>query len=207
MRERVLLTAHALTVEKGWDRVRLSEIAEIVGVSRPTIYKEFGDKAGLGDAMLVAEAERFLAGITTTLEEHAEDAAAAILAAVAYTLDEAERSPLLKAVLTSNRDSAEASGGGDGRSDANRGGGTGMLPLLTTSHSMLHTASAALVTWFADHFPDLAPVDVADGVDALVRLTVSHLVLPDDTREGTSRRITLVALRYLRLDDIATSRL
>ncbi|NKQ58752.1 TetR/AcrR family transcriptional regulator [Amycolatopsis sp. K13G38] len=204
MREQVLKTAHALTVDKGWDRVRLSEIAEVVGVSRPTIYKEFGDKTGLGDAMIVAEAERFLAGIAVALDEHAQDAPAAILAAVRYTLDEAERSPLLKAVLTSNRDGSETPASGD---DGTRpGGGAGMLPLLTTSHSMLHTASASLTAWFAHHFPELDAVDIADGVDALVRLTVSHLVLPEDSRDATARRITLVALRYLRLDDLPSAR-
>ena len=195
MREQVLVTAHALTVEKGWDRVRLSEVAAAVGVSRPTIYKEFGDKAGLGDAMIVAEAERFLTGITVVLNDHVGDASAAILAAVAFTLDEAERSPLLKAVLTSNRDPSVAP-----PHDA----GTGMLPLLTTSHSMLHTASATLSTWFTDHFPTLNARDVSEGVDALVRLTVSHLVLPEGDRESTAHRITLMALRYLNLDTTGT---
>jgi AcrR family transcriptional regulator len=191
MREQVLQAAHALTIERGWERVRVSEIASLVGVSRPTIYKEFGDKQGLGDAMVVKEAERFLSGVKNVLDDNVGDARSAIIAAVRFTLDEAARSPLLKAVLTSARtDAAEV---GEDR-------GTGVLPLLTTSSSMLHTASQTLSGWFNEHFPDIDRDEVADGVDALVRLVVSHLVLPDGNPHETGRRISTVALRYLRLE-------
>lgn len=191
MREQVLQAAHALTIEKGWERVRVSEIASLVGVSRPTVYKEFGDKQGLGDAMVVKEAERFLSGIKRVLDENAGDARAAIFSAVRLTLDEAEKSPLLKAVLTSAPANAPESA---------RDRATGVLPLLTTSSSMLHTASQTLSAWFNENFPELAQDDVADGVDALVRLVVSHLVLPDGDPEQTGRRICVMALRYLRLE-------
>lgn len=191
LREQVLQAAHALTVEKGWERVRISEIASLVGVSRPTLYKEFGDKQGLGDAMVVKEAERFLTGIGDVLDANAGDARAAVTAAVRFTLDEAERSPLLKAVLTSARTSPPEAGGERA---------TGVLPLLATSALMLHTASQTLSIWFTEHFPDLDVDDVAGGVDALVRLVVSHLVLPDGDSEQTGQRISVVALRYLRLE-------
>ena len=42
VRERVLEAAYAHTVERGWDRVRVGEIAVESGVSRPTLYREFG---------------------------------------------------------------------------------------------------------------------------------------------------------------------
>lgn len=190
VREQVLVAARALTLEKGWERVRISEIASLVGVSRPTIYKEFGDKAGLGDALVLQEAERFLAGIAAVLEDNAGDAAAAVTAAVRFTFDEAERSPLLKAVLVSNRagDQADAAP-------------TGVLPLLPTSRSMLQTASETLTAWFCEHFVQLDADDVAGGIDALVRLTVSHLVLPGGDPGQVSRQVCVVALRYLGLPD------
>lgn len=192
VREQVLIAARALTLERGWDRVRISEIASLVGVSRPTIYKEFGDKAGLGDALVLQEAERFLAGIATVLEDNAGDAAAAVTAAVRFTFDEAERSPLLKAVLVSNRPGEQP-----------HAEPTGVLPLLPTSRSMLQTASLALTTWFCDHFAQLDATDVADGIDALVRLTISHLVLPGSDPDQVSHQLCLVALRYLGLPDPA----
>jgi len=191
MREQVLATAHVLTVEKGWERVRVAEIAALVGVSRPTLYKEFGDKQGLGDALVVREGERFLAGNRQVLDQRSDHANEAITWAVRFTLDEAAASPLLKAVLTSSTadDTAKSS-----RS-------TGMLPLLTTSTTLLQVASNELVCWFTDHFPQLDSDDVADGIDALVRLTVSHLVLPAGDSDATGRQISRVALRYLGLEE------
>ncbi|MBY0291543.1 MAG: TetR/AcrR family transcriptional regulator [Mycobacteriaceae bacterium] len=191
MREQVLLAARALTIEKGWERVRMSEIAEIVGVSRPTLYKEFADKQGLGDALVVREGERYLDGIRAVLDEHVGDVGAGITAAVRYTLEAAEASPFLKAVLTSNRSTDDATS-------------TGVLPLLPTSGSLLELCSAALVKWFSEHFPNLEPDDVTDMVDALVRLTVSHVVLPNADAKTTGRRISRVALRYLGVESAAT---
>ncbi|OBF88069.1 TetR family transcriptional regulator [Mycobacterium sp. 852002-51163_SCH5372311] len=193
MREQVLTTARALTIEKGWERVRMSEVAQLVGVSRPTLYKEFADKKGLGDALILREGERFLDGIRAILDQYGADIAGGITAAVRYTLDEAESSPLLRAVLTSNQ-SAEAEP--DSPS-------TGVLPLLPTSASLLELSSAALVTWFTEHVPSLDADDVADVVDAMVRLTVSHLVLPAADATATGQRISRVALRYLGLGSAA----
>ncbi|BBN46449.1 putative transcriptional regulator, TetR family protein [Mycobacterium intracellulare] len=186
MREQVLRAARTLTIEKGWDRVRMGEVAELVGVSRPTLYKEFTDKQGLGDALVVAEGERFLNGIHAVLAQHAGDVGGGITAAVSYTLKEAEASPLLKAVLTSNRPT-----------DRTVAESTGMLPLLPTSASLLELSSAALVTWFNEHFSGLDANDVNDVADALVRLTVSHVVLPTADAETTGERISRIALRYL----------
>ncbi|WP_280267299.1 TetR/AcrR family transcriptional regulator [Nocardia wallacei] len=184
LREEAIRAAHVLTVEKGWDRVRFGEVAGLLGVSRPTLYREFGDKQGLGDALVLAEAERFLVGIANVLDKHSGAVSEAVRAAVQYTLDEAAASPLLKAVLT-------APGSDTPRHE------TGVLPLLTTSAPMLELASERLVTWFGEHFPHIDTDDVADAVDALIRLTISHLVLPTSDSAETRRRISEVALRYL----------
>ncbi|BCO71503.1 hypothetical protein MINTM008_08380 [Mycobacterium intracellulare] len=177
MREQVLRAARDLTIEKGWHRVRMSEVAKLVGVSRPTLYKEFTDKQGLGDALVVSEGERFLNGIHAVSAQHAGDVRGGITAAVSYTLEEAEASPLLKAVLTSNRPT-----------DKTVSETTGMLPLLPTSASLLELSSAALVTWFNEHFPGLDADDVHEVADALVRLTVSHVVLPSADASLTGER-------------------
>lgn len=182
VREQALEVAHQLVVEKGWDQVRVGEVATRTGVSRPTVYKEFGSKQGLGEALVRRETDRFLAGIANVLDQHTTDAEAAIAAAVRWTLAEASDNPLLHAVLT-----------------ATRGGDEALLPLLTTrSAPLLEAASGALTGWFRTHFPELPERDVVEGVDAIVRLTVSHLVLPADTPEQTAEQLARVAVRYLR---------
>lgn len=185
VREQALQAAQTLTLQKGWSRVRLSEVAAAIGVSRPTLYKEFGDKQGLGEALVLQETERFLAGISDVLDGHAGDARAGITAAVDYTLEQAEASPLLHSILISAR-----------------AGDDDLLPLLTNrSQPILDAATTALVAWFREHFPDLDRDVVGDGADALVRLTVSHLVLPGGDRPATAGRLARIALRCLNLDD------
>lgn len=181
VRDQALQVAYDLVSERGWDQVRVGEIAEATGVSRPTLYKEFGSKQGLGEALVLRETERFLEGIATELAAHADDARAGIEAAVAFTFEEADRSPLLHAVLTSTR-----------------AGDDSLLPFLTTrSAPLLEAATSALTAWFAEHSPDISHRDVEEGVDALVRLVVSHLVLPATNRSGTPERLARLAMRFL----------
>ena len=51
----------------------MSEIAEAVGISRALLYKEFGDKPGLGEAVVLREAARFIEGIEGVLAHHDAD--------------------------------------------------------------------------------------------------------------------------------------
>ncbi|MEQ7847267.1 MULTISPECIES: TetR/AcrR family transcriptional regulator [Nocardioides] len=185
VRAAVLETAHDLIAERGWERVRMGEIAEAVGVSRALLYKEFGDKPGLGEAVVLREAARFIEGIENVLAHHGSDASSGLAASVGFVLEEAENSPLLRAVLISNRDSPPPA--------------TGILPLLTTSAQLLELASGSLARWLTSHVAGLRADEVSDAAEALVRLTVSHLALPTRSRADTARKITEVGLRCLGL--------
>jgi AcrR family transcriptional regulator len=185
VRERVLDTAAALTVERGWDRVRIGEVAVASGVSRPTLYREFGTKDGVGEALVAREAERFFSGIAWELEQH-EDLAGGIRAAVLFTLDEAGGNPLLRAILTGSRS-----------------GDTSLLPFLTTRGDPIITGGNALVgDWMHRRRPALDPRTVADLVDAVVRLTVSHLVSPSLTNAEAADRLSRLTARMI-ADDAA----
>jgi AcrR family transcriptional regulator len=173
--------AESMLVAGGWERLRFGDVAAAIGGSRPTLYASFANKEALAEALVLRETERFLAGIGAALDAHAEDLDRAVTAGVAYTFAEAERSRILHAVLTSSR-----------------GGGEGLLPFLTTrARPVLEAASAVLVQWVREHAPAIPADDVADGVDALVRLVVSHLVLPSDDPTRTPEKLARVAVSYL----------
>ena len=183
VRESALRAAHELTVAKGWAKVRMAEVAERSGVSRPTLYKEFGDKQRLGEALLAHETERFLGEVTTVLLDHGSDVRAAITAAMTYTLDEAVTSPLLRTVLTS------APPGDDD-----------LPPLLTTrSRPVLDAAGHLVRGWLGEQHPQLDPEQVASTADVLVRLAVSHIVLPDGDPATSAASLAAIALRLLAL--------
>jgi len=185
--EAAVEAAHAMLVSTGWDKVRFGQIAEAISVSRPTLYAVFGNKEGLAEALVLRETDAFLSGVGEALAAHETDPLGGVRAAVAFTLEEAGRNPVLHAILTSTR-----------------GGSESLLPLLTTrSGPVLRAASAVLVEWFREHVPGLAPADVEEGVDALVRLVVSHLVLPAQDPSHTAERLARLAMRLLQDWDAA----
>lgn len=189
VQETALDVAQQMLVERGWDKLRFGEVATAIGISRPTLYATFGSKEGLAEALVLRETERFLAGIGQVLTAHEGDPQNAVTAAVAFTLAEAGRSPVLHAILTSSRSGSDS-----------------LLPLLTTrSRPVLQAATSVLVTWYLEHFPGLAQEEVQEGVDALVRLVVSHLVLPAEDAERTPERLARLAMRYLAMAEGATA--
>ncbi len=182
VRERAVEHARSLAVAHGWEQVRMGEVAMAVGVSRPTLYKEFGDKQGLGEALVRAETDRFLVGVCAALDA-STDVNQGIADAVAYTLDEAASSPLLHAVLTSTR-----------------GDAAGLLSLLTTrSAPLLEAASDVLDTWLRQRLPDHDADDIEECADVVVRLVVSHLVQSAAPRAQTATRLARAGMRMLRL--------
>lgn len=185
--EHALDAAQEMLVEHGWDKLRFGEVATRIGVSRPTLYATFGSKDGLAEALVLHETERFLAGIGEVLGVHEQDPQVAVAEAVRFTLAEAQRSPVLHAILTSSRSGSDS-----------------LLPLLTTrSRPVLEAATSVLVAWYLDHFPALPVEEVHEGVDALVRLVVSHLVLPADDAQRTPERLARLASRYLASESAA----
>lgn len=98
-RESLLEAAGAALAARPWPAVRMVEVAAIAGVSRQTLYNEFGGKAGLGRALVRREADWYLDGVDRALGHPA--ASAERLAAVAeWTVRAARAHPVVRALLT-----------------------------------------------------------------------------------------------------------
>ncbi|CAN5224738.1 TetR/AcrR family transcriptional regulator [soil metagenome] len=157
----LLLDAAAEAVLSGapWDKLRMVDVARSAGVSRQTLYYEFGSRDALAQALAMREAERYMQGADAAMVGHDGSPGEAVGAATEFTLTEAASNPLVKAVLTDD------SGG--------------LLPFLTTrSEALLAAARARCVAYLSAHWPGLAPERVLFVADAVNRLTLSHLVLP-----------------------------
>ncbi|MEO3750169.1 TetR/AcrR family transcriptional regulator [Streptomyces sp. B6B3] len=66
-RESLLEAARDAVERRPWPVVRMVEVAAAAGVSRQTLYNEFGDKAGLGVALVGHQVAGFLDGFVTGL--------------------------------------------------------------------------------------------------------------------------------------------
>ncbi|MEW2622542.1 TetR/AcrR family transcriptional regulator [Streptomyces sp. NPDC048106] len=66
-RESLLDAAFAALARRPWSAVRMVEVAAAAGVSRQTLYNEFGGKDGLARALVRREADGYLAGVERAL--------------------------------------------------------------------------------------------------------------------------------------------
>ena len=182
LRDALITAARDLTVARGWENVRMADVAAAAGVSRQTVYNEFEGRPGLAEALAHREIEAFTAGIREHLSAHGADVRAAGYAAVRHTLEEAAANPLVRAILTSAR-----------------GGADELLPYLTTRADVVLAAAGEVVRdWAVAHLPDVDDARVAVAAESIIRLTVSHIVLPLAPPAQTARVLADVLVRLLR---------
>jgi AcrR family transcriptional regulator len=185
LRDDVLDTAHDMTVTAGWNSVRMTALAGRVGVSRQTLYKEFGSREDVGRALVLREAGRLIDGVTEQIKRRPDDVPGAIHAALSFALERSAASPLIRAVLSS----VSSSGQGD----------ESLRPVITAqSRSLIATATALLSEYLRAQTRGLSEEDADTVASALVRLTASHLMFPLDPPERTAERLTRIAVRALR---------
>ena len=189
VRERVLDAAAGLTVENGWGAVTMGKVAGIAGVSRQTVYNEYGTKPGLGLAMVLRELDRFLAVVARELDE-ADDLVTAIRSAAEKTLLMARENPLLHTVLASAH---SVSAGGSGADNE-------LLPFLTTDAGPLIDSAKTVILQRLEQFPDLGLDDkqLDAATDAIVRLVLSHVMQPGGTPGRTADDLGWIVERVLR---------
>ena len=95
LRDSLLDAAAEALTERRWSSVRMADVAAAVGVSRQTVYNEFGSKDDLARALLLRESSRFLAQVEAALDDHPQDPVGGLAAAIEVFLRLAESEPLL----------------------------------------------------------------------------------------------------------------
>ena len=182
MRERVLEAAVTLTTRDGWATVTMARLAEVVGVSRQTVYNEVGSKPALAEAMILRELDRFLGLVTVAFDAHPTDLVGAIRDASRAVLEASQDNRLLHAIVS-----------------ATHGADTELLPLLTThAGALLSTAKAVLVERVAPYDVGLSPAGLDAAIDMVVRVVLSHVMQPSGPPDRTATDIAWIANRVLR---------
>ncbi|WP_037851980.1 TetR/AcrR family transcriptional regulator [Streptomyces sp. NRRL S-340] len=98
-RESLLDAARSALARRPWSAVRMVDVAAAAGVSRQTLYNEFGSKDGLARALVRRAADGWLAGVEHALAGPG-DPGRRLTAAAEWTASAARGDPLVKAVLT-----------------------------------------------------------------------------------------------------------
>jgi len=180
-RDRLLTAATRFTAENGWGSLTMGKLADLVGVSRQTVYNEIGGKPQLAEAMVLRELELFLELVDSAFVDFPEDLVRAIEAAAFRVLDLARTDPLLHAILSNSQ-----------------GADSELLPLLTTnSEPLLGAAGQMIREHVATYEVALEEHRVEVLIDMVVRLVLSHVMQPTAEPAETAETIAWIAERVL----------
>jgi AcrR family transcriptional regulator len=168
LRETLFGAARDELQRRAWSEITMADVASAAGVSRQTLYKEFGSRDEFAQAFVIHEGERFLDGVEAAVREHLDDPRAAIGAALEVFLRSAGEDPLVRILLSDD-------------------GTGGMLPFVTTQGMpVVQWATARLTATIEEGWPEAPPAKARLLAETLVRLAISHITAPGDTPEVTA---------------------
>jgi len=170
LRETLFAAARDEVQQRAWSEITMAEIAAAAGVSRQTLYKEFGSRNEFAQALVIHEGERFLDAVDGAVREHLDDPRAAVGAALETFLRTAGEDPLVHILLSDD-------------------GSAGLLPFVTTQGMpVVQWATARLTATIEAGWPQAPPPKARLLAEALVRLAISHVTAPGDSPEATATR-------------------
>jgi AcrR family transcriptional regulator len=168
LRETLFGAARDQLEQRAWAEITMAEIATAAGVSRQTLYKEFGSRAEFGQAFVIHEGERFLDAVEAAVHEHLDDPRAAVGAALELFLRTAGEDSLIRILLSDD-------------------GTGGMLPFVTTQGMpVVQWATARLTAVIQEGWPRASEPDALLLAESLVRLAISYITAPGGPPEQTA---------------------
>jgi len=158
----------------------LAQIARAAGVSRQTVYNEFGSRAVFAQALVLREASRFIDAVQSTIAANAEDPRVALQATFELFLTVAAENPLVSAIVS-----------GDGADE--------LIALFTTrGETLVEMASSRLTEVLLASWP-VVPREEAELLgETLVRLAISYAALPKGAPGETAESVASLLGPYVR---------
>jgi AcrR family transcriptional regulator len=167
LRDTVIAAVDDLIRTRGWSATTMSDVAAAAGVSRQTLYNEFGSRQLLVEAYIGREVDALIERATEVVRANADDAHRALRSAFTLFLQLASDEPVVRIIV-------QHAEGGE------------LHQLLTgLGRSLASDRIAALI-------PEVWPQVGADArllADTLVRLAISHALLPTDDPGEVARGV------------------
>jgi AcrR family transcriptional regulator len=157
LRDTVLAAVDDLVRSRGWAATTMSDVAAATGVSRQTVYNEFGSRAALVEAYVSREIEALIAEVAAAVRANADNAHRALRTAFELFLKLASDEPVVKIIVA----------------DAEEGE---LVRLLTGLGQTLATERIARL--IPEVWPQVPVADAELVAESLARLAISHSLLP-----------------------------
>ncbi len=179
LRDTLLDGARDLLQQRDWSDITMADIATAAGVSRQTLYSEFGSRDQFAQALFLREADRFVAEVEQAVHSNLHDPVAALAAAFDVFLTAAADNPLIRSVVASD---------GDGS----------LLPYVTTQgQPVVAQAADRLAAVISAAWPQI-DTDAADLLaECVVRLAISYAALPTGPAGITAGSVATLLGPYL----------
>jgi len=182
LRDSVLDAMRDLLLTRDWSAITLSDVAKAAGISRQTIYNEFGSRQGLAQGYALRLADRLVDAIHTALNANVGNFYEAFLAGFRSFFADSAADPLVISLLS-----------GVAKPD--------LLQLITTDSAPIITrASARLTTALTQSWVATSDEDAGVLARAIVRLALSYVPMPPeadhDVAADLARLMTPFAERH-----------
>ncbi len=162
-----------------WADITMADIAVAAGVSRQTLYKEFGSREEFAQVLVLREAERFLDSVEGAVRQHLDNPPRALAAAFDLFLTSAAENPLLRAIVLEE-------------------GAEELLALLTThGKPLVERAADRLSQVVISGWPMIRRENAELLSDVLVRLAISYAALPNGEASATAAAVSSVLEPYV----------
>jgi AcrR family transcriptional regulator len=179
LRDTLLDGASDLLQRSDWSDITMADIAAAGGVSRQTLYSEFGSRGEFAQALVLREADRFVAEVEQAVDSNRHDPVVALAAAFDVFLTAAAGNPLIRAVV---------SGGGD----------DSLLPYVTTQgQPVVAQAADRLAAVISAAWPQIDAGAADLLAECVVRLAISYAALPKGPAGITAGSVATLLGPYL----------
>ena len=189
LRDSVLEAMRELLLSRDWSAITLADVARAAGISRQTIYNEFGSRQGLAQGYALRLADRLVNAVEDAIYSNVGDVYAAFLQGFRAFFSESAADPLVISLLS-----------GVAKPD--------LLQIITTDSGPIIThCSARLTSSFMHSWVKASEDDAGMLARAIVRLALSYVSMPPeadhDVAADLARLMTPAAERYGVLRDDA----
>ncbi|GJF14655.1 TetR family transcriptional regulator [Mycolicibacterium cyprinidarum] len=169
LRDSILDGMREMLLTRDWSSITLSDVAKAAGISRQTIYNEFGSRQGLAQGYALRLADRLVDQINDAIKDNVGDVHAAFLQGFRDFFAESAADPLVISLLS-----------GTSKPD--------LLQIITTdSAPIISRCSTRLTQSFMESWVATSEEDAGVLARAIVRLAMSYVSMPPEANHDVAR--------------------
>ncbi|HWT49915.1 MAG TPA: TetR/AcrR family transcriptional regulator [Mycobacterium sp.] len=163
LRDSVLDAMRELLLTRDWSAITLSDVARAAGISRQTIYNEFGSRQGLAQGYALRLADRLVDTVHAAIDANVGNIYEAFLQGFRSFFAESAADPLVISLLS-----------GVAKPD--------LLQVITTDSAPIITRASTRLTWaFTQSWVATSDEDAGVLARAIVRLCLSYVSMPPES--------------------------